>query len=283
MFWQVVTTRTLITPPISKTSLVPRACSVCIACVHSHAHTQQHNFAAHTRAMCTRTHLHTTYTILQQIGEQYCSRALSPFSGCTTADCSTADPWRTWQSSINGVHTLVSFFCTIPNITSTLYHNSKLSTMEISLSSSTQMEAINISRFQSPMCWSHTLKVSTKKQTIGLDLTRQWHLYENIRMHCKSTLAANVTCNPPFKGTPPHKPLFRRSSQSNLLSRASLLTNITWGCPPTVISLPRYLSTATSLRGCPISLLSRPSLPLFVRLLESLSMRVFSRLFCLFW
>lgn len=102
-------------------------------------------------------------------------------------------------------------------------------------------------------------------------------------MHCKSTLAANVTCNPPFKGTPPHEPLFRRSSQSNLLSRASLLTNITWGCPPTVISLPRYLSTATSLRGCPISLLSRPSLPLFVHLLESLSMQVFSRLFCLFW
>ena len=38
---------------------------------------------------------------------------------------------------------------------------------------------------------------------IGLDIQRQWYLYENIRQHCKSTLAADITCPKP---TQPKQP-----------------------------------------------------------------------------
>ena len=31
----------------------------------------------------------------------------------------------------------------------------------------------------------------------GLDLQRQWYLYENIRQHCHSNLAADITCPKP--------------------------------------------------------------------------------------
>ena len=31
----------------------------------------------------------------------------------------------------------------------------------------------------------------------GLSVQRQWYLYENIRVHCKSTLAADITCPKP--------------------------------------------------------------------------------------
>ena len=31
----------------------------------------------------------------------------------------------------------------------------------------------------------------------GLDIQRQWYVYENIRQHCKSTLAADKTCPKP--------------------------------------------------------------------------------------
>ena len=31
----------------------------------------------------------------------------------------------------------------------------------------------------------------------GLEIYRQWYLYENIRQHCKSTLAADITCPKP--------------------------------------------------------------------------------------
>ena len=31
----------------------------------------------------------------------------------------------------------------------------------------------------------------------GLDLNRQWYLYGQIRMHCKSTLAGDITCPKP--------------------------------------------------------------------------------------
>ena len=46
-----------------------------------------------------------------------------------------------------------------------------------------------------------TKKTITGSQTHfippGLDLDRQWYLYEQIRMHCKSTLAGDITCPKP--------------------------------------------------------------------------------------
>ena len=36
----------------------------------------------------------------------------------------------------------------------------------------------------------------------GLDLKRQWYLYEQIRPHCKSNLAADLTCPKPKSPKP---------------------------------------------------------------------------------
>ena len=94
---------------------------------------------------------------------------------------------------------LSQFFRPIPNITS--YHNFKISsdqpdgTVILRSYSDSKEERINILK---PGVALSSLKSQPDGTHIpGLDLTRQWYLYENIRMHCKSTLAADITCPKP--------------------------------------------------------------------------------------
>ena len=42
-------------------------------------------------------------------------------------------------------------------------------------------------------------------QKTGLDVTWQWYFYDSIRMHCKSTLAADLTCPRPSQPKPTKK------------------------------------------------------------------------------
>lgn len=85
-------------------------------------------------------------------------------------------PFYQWSTFLS------QFFRTIPNITS--YHNFK----------------VTLGKSGVVMCsqYSYTLplKVNLLKPS-EFDVKRQWYLYENIRIHCKSNLAADLTCPKP--------------------------------------------------------------------------------------
>ena len=91
---------------------------------------------------------------------------------------------------------LCQFFCTIPNITS--YHNFKVSadgTVTVKQYLDSSEEKIKLLK---PNIRVSDLKGQPEETDIpGLDLTRQWYLYDNIRMHCKSAIAADLTCPRP--------------------------------------------------------------------------------------
>lgn len=98
---------------------------------------------------------------------------------------------------------LVQFFKTIPKVTS--YHNFK--------ACSTQPGKLRLKEFSSSEeKWQSFLKPGVRMRDIdampdrttvpGLDLRRQWYLYEQIRSHCKSNLAADLTCPKPREPKP---------------------------------------------------------------------------------
>ena len=99
---------------------------------------------------------------------------------------------------------LGQFFRTIPNITS--YHNFKVSsdgTVTVKQYLDSDEEKVKLLK---PNVQISDLKGQPEETNIpGLDLTRQWYLYDNIRMHCKSTLAANITCPKPSQPKPTTK------------------------------------------------------------------------------
>ena len=99
---------------------------------------------------------------------------------------------------------LGQFFRTIPNITS--YHNFKVSpdgTIILKHYSDSDEDTIKLLK---PDVLVSDLKGQPDETIIpGLDLNRQWYLYDNIRMHCKSTLAADITCPRPSQPKPTTK------------------------------------------------------------------------------
>ncbi len=100
-------------------------------------------------------------------------------------------PFYQWSAFLS------QFFRSIPNITS--YHNFKVSsgkcgTVLCSLYSDSTPQEFDILK---PGVSGQTTSMPEKTIIPGLDNKRQWYLYENIRMHCKSTLAADLTCPKP--------------------------------------------------------------------------------------
>ena len=86
---------------------------------------------------------------------------------------------------------LSKFFHSIPNILS--YHRFSVSSgeegiMNLRQYSDSPNQSYKILR--SGMCASSIIGFPESIDVPGLDLARQWYLYENIRQHCKSSLAA---------------------------------------------------------------------------------------------
>lgn len=104
--------------------------------------------------------------------------------------------WSTYLSKI---------FCTIPNITS--YHNFRISSSKPGIVSTYQfsdsLKGVEID-IMKPGILPTSLPTCMPEKTYipGLDLKRQWYLYENIRMHCKSNLTADLTCPKPSAPKP---------------------------------------------------------------------------------
>lgn len=87
---------------------------------------------------------------------------------------------------------LGQFFRTIPNIST--YHNFRASEgqrgdIELRQYSSSEKTCFNMLKSDADTSKLNTLPELT--HIPGLDLVRQWYLYENIRQHCQSTLAAS--------------------------------------------------------------------------------------------
>jgi hypothetical protein len=116
---------------------------------------------------------------------------------------------------------LGQFFRTIPNITS--YHNFKVSsdgTVTIKQYSDSSEEKIKLLK---PNVQVSDLKGQPKETEIpGLDLNRQWYLYDSIRIHCKSTLAADLTCPRPSQPKPTTKTSKSAPQTPSTSSTASL-------------------------------------------------------------
>ena len=101
---------------------------------------------------------------------------------------------------------LIQFFRAIPNILS--YHKFRVSSAEPGV--------VYLREF----CNSDETKINILKSEHnnfpgfpdeilppGLDLNREWYLYEHVRPHCKSTLAADITCPKPSQPkSSQHKP-----------------------------------------------------------------------------
>ena len=107
---------------------------------------------------------------------------------------------RFYQWSIH----LSQFFKSIPNILS--YHNfsvnkSLLDYVCLRKNSGSEQTLVKILKENVDLTALKGLPQLTP--ILGLDIQRQWYLYENIRQHCKSTLAADITCPKP---TQPKKP-----------------------------------------------------------------------------
>ena len=117
-------------------------------------------------------------------------------------------PFYRWSAYLG------KFFRTIASIMS--YHCFRTSSNKpgkICAHTFSDTEAIEIDLLKPGVSTSDLQTSMPKKITISaLDLTRQWYLYENIRMHCKSTLAANIIC--PLPSAP--KPSISKSSAPSL-------------------------------------------------------------------
>ena len=98
---------------------------------------------------------------------------------------------------------LSQFFRSIPNILS--YHNFRVTCQEPGIvylrefSNSVEIR-YDILKPNVSMEELHTLSSLTHIR--GLDPQRQWYLYEQIRPHCKSNLAADLTCPKPSMPKP---------------------------------------------------------------------------------
>ena len=55
----------------------------------------------------------------------------------------------------------------------------------------------------------------------GLNLQRQWYLYENISQHCKSKVSADITCPKPSQEKPSAAPPARKHASAGTLKSCS--------------------------------------------------------------
>lgn len=105
---------------------------------------------------------------------------------------------RCWLHSTIGPHTYPNFLKPIPNILN--YHVFRVKSdrpgiVELQEFSDSQVVDVNI--FKANVT-KESLDGLPKLTVIsGLSLQRQWYLHDNIRQHCKSTLAADLTCLKP--------------------------------------------------------------------------------------
>ena len=93
---------------------------------------------------------------------------------------------------------LGQYFKNIPNILS--YHNFSVSEAQIGRVNLRQHSTSEETHFSilKPNADLSAMKALPQLTPIpGLDLQRQWYLYDNIRQHCKSTLSADITCPKP--------------------------------------------------------------------------------------
>ena len=101
-------------------------------------------------------------------------------------------PFYKWSAYLS------NYFKSIPSILS--YHNFSISDScpgIVSLREYSDGEEVRIDIMKENADLS-TLSTLPEAAVIpGLDLQRQWYLYENIRQHCKSTLSADITCPKP--------------------------------------------------------------------------------------
>ena len=109
---------------------------------------------------------------------------------------------------------LSRFFRSIPDILS--YHRFYVSCGEegiVYLQQYSDSPSESHKIFKSGICASSVVGFPEPIHVPGLDLARQWYLYENIRQHCKSTLAANIACPKPSQPKPTPKKPANQSSQ----------------------------------------------------------------------
>lgn len=108
---------------------------------------------------------------------------------------------------------LSKFFRSIPNILS--YHRFSVSSGEegiVNLRQYSDSPNQSYKILKSGTCASSVVGFPEPIDVPGLDLARQWYLYENIRQHCKSTLAADITCPKPSQPKPTQKKPANQSS-----------------------------------------------------------------------
>ena len=106
-------------------------------------------------------------------------------------DGSTLLNFYKWSAHLN------RFFKPVPNITT--YHNFRVNSSQpgtVFLRTYSDSDMTQCTILQASFS---SVSTGMPEKTIipGMSLERKWYLYEQIRQHCKSTLAANITCPKP--------------------------------------------------------------------------------------
>ena len=123
-----------------------------------------------------------------------------------SADGATLVNFYQWSTHLN------PYFKPIPNITT--YHNfrvcsSQPGTVFLRLYSDSDETQHCILKSG---CASLTTGMPEKTAISVMSLERQWYLFEQIRPHCKSTLAADLTCPKPSLPKPTQRPVTATNS-----------------------------------------------------------------------
>ena len=119
------------------------------------------------------------------------------------------------------------FFRTIPHILT--YHNFKITdsasgNVELKEYSNSTKSSCSILKSGSDLSMLNSMPELAVVH--GLDLQRQWYLYENIRQHCKSNLAADMTCPKPALPKQPSAAIFKQPSSKPSSSRQPSTTEV---------------------------------------------------------
>ena len=128
-------------------------------------------------------------------------------------------PFYKWSAYLS------NYFKSIPSILS--YHNFSLNDSYpgiVCLREHSDGEEVRINIMKENADLS-TLSTLPETAVIpGLNLQRQWYLYENIRQHCKSTLSADITCPKPSQEKPSAGPSARKHASADTPSKEPLPT-----------------------------------------------------------
>ena len=140
---------------------------------------------------------------------------------------------------------LNKYFRAVPNILS--YHQFSVSADNLGVVKVRQYSdstPIDVNIFKSGITQFTIAGFPAQLLPPGLDINRQWYLYEQIRPHCKSTLAADITCPKPSMPKP-SKNRLATTATSTSTAEETLPTSMSTSSSPT-----KKIPTSSRKRCC---------------------------------